>query len=42
MIAAMYARKSNEQRGVGEEDLNVTRQVEYAKALKMTVEKPLK
>ena len=32
MIAAIYARKSSEQNGVGDEDKSVTRQVEHAKA----------
>ncbi len=32
MIAAVYARKSTEQNGVGDEDKSVTRQVEHAKA----------
>jgi site-specific DNA recombinase len=32
MIAAIYARKSTEQNGVGDEDKSVTRQIEHAKA----------
>ena len=32
MIAAIYARKSTEQNGVGEEEKSVTRQLEHAKA----------
>jgi DNA invertase Pin-like site-specific DNA recombinase len=32
MIAAMYARKSTEQNGVGDEEKSVTRQIEHAKA----------
>jgi DNA invertase Pin-like site-specific DNA recombinase len=32
MIAAIYARKSTEQSGVGEEEKSITRQVEHAKA----------
>src|SRR5262249_59355117 len=32
MIAAIYARKSNEQNGVTDEDKSVTRQIEHAKA----------
>ena len=32
MIAAIYARKSTEQNGVGDEEKSVTRQIEHAKA----------
>ena len=32
MIAAIYARKSTERNGVGEEEKSVTRQIEHAKA----------
>lgn len=32
MIAAIYARKSNDQNGVADENKSVTRQVEHAKA----------
>jgi DNA invertase Pin-like site-specific DNA recombinase len=32
MIAAIYARKSTEQNGVGDEGKSVTRQIEHAKA----------
>jgi DNA invertase Pin-like site-specific DNA recombinase len=32
MIAAIYARKSTEQNGVGNEEKSVTRQIEHAKA----------
>jgi DNA invertase Pin-like site-specific DNA recombinase len=32
MIAAIYARKSTEQNGVGDEDKSVTRQIEHSKA----------
>jgi len=32
MIAAIYARKSTEQNGVGDDEKSVTRQVEHAKA----------
>jgi DNA invertase Pin-like site-specific DNA recombinase len=32
MIAAIYARKSSEQNGVGDEEKPVTRQIEHAKA----------
>ena len=32
MIAAVYARKSTEQNGVGDEEKSVTRQVEHARA----------
>jgi DNA invertase Pin-like site-specific DNA recombinase len=32
MIAAIYARKSTEQNGIGDEEKSVTRQVEHAKA----------
>ena len=32
MIAAIYARKSNEQTGVSEDQKSVTRQIEHAKA----------
>jgi site-specific DNA recombinase len=31
MIAAMYARKSTDQNGVGDEEKSVTRQIEHAK-----------
>ena len=32
MIAAIYARKSTEQNGVGDEEKSVTRQIEHARA----------
>ena len=32
MIAAIYARKSTDQNGVGEEEKSVARQIEHAKA----------
>jgi hypothetical protein len=32
MIAAVYARKSTEQNGVGDEEKSVTRQIDHAKA----------
>ena len=32
MIAAIYARKSTEQHGVGEEEKSVTRQIEHGRA----------
>ena len=32
MIAAVYARKSTEQNGVGDEEKSVTRQIEHARA----------
>ena len=32
MIAAIYARKSTEQNGVGDEEKSVTRQIAHAKA----------
>ena len=32
MIATIYARKSTEQNGVGDEEKSVTRQIEHAKA----------
>ena len=32
MIAAIYARKSTEQNGVGDEENSVTRQIEHARA----------
>jgi hypothetical protein len=32
MIAAIYARKSTEQNGVGDKTKSVTRQIEHAKA----------
>src|SRR5215813_13705 len=32
MIAAIYARKSTEQNGIGDEEKSVTRQIEHAKA----------
>jgi DNA invertase Pin-like site-specific DNA recombinase len=32
MIAAIYARKSNEQQGVADEAKSVTRQIEHARA----------
>lgn len=32
MIASIYARKSTEQNGVGDEEKSVTRQIEHAKA----------
>jgi hypothetical protein len=31
MIAAIYARKSTEQNGIGDEEKSVTRQVEHAR-----------
>ena len=36
MIAAIYARKSTEQNGVGDEEKSVTRQIEHAKAYAAT------
>jgi hypothetical protein len=36
MIAAIYARKSTEQNGVGDEEKSVTRQIEHAKAYATT------
>jgi hypothetical protein len=36
MIAAIYARKSTDQNGVGDEDKSVTRQIEHAKAYATT------
>ena len=32
MIAAIYARKSTDQNGVGDEEKSVTRQIEHAEA----------
>ena len=32
MIAAIYARKSTDQNGIGDEEKSVTRQIEHAKA----------
>jgi hypothetical protein len=32
MVCLIYARKSTEQNGVGEEEKSITRQVEHAKA----------
>jgi DNA invertase Pin-like site-specific DNA recombinase len=32
MIAAVYARKSTDQNGIGDEEKSVTRQIEHAKA----------
>ena len=36
MIAAIYARKSTEQKGVGDDEKSVTRQIEHAKAYAAT------